>query len=145
MADPAFERPAELSEFTASIPFRNCAACFAERLKSFTAMGAEAERARTLRAWGRYEFTHGDQAHGEQAALARRSCDRSRPQRNRSKPHSGTVVQRSVDEHGRPARAGRRTGTVLDRQRTVRPGAALVRLDSEGRDGLATWEGGGFP
>jgi len=64
MADPAFERPAELSELTASIPFRNCAACFAESLKSFTAMGAEAERARTLRAWGRYEFTHGDQAHG---------------------------------------------------------------------------------
>ena len=27
-------------------------------------MGAEAERARTLRAWGRFEWTHGDRAHG---------------------------------------------------------------------------------
>ena len=64
MADPAFERPDELSTLTASIQFRNSAPCFAESLKCFTAMGAEAERARTLRAWGRFELTYGDRVHG---------------------------------------------------------------------------------
>jgi hypothetical protein len=40
------------------------AACFAESLRIFTAMGAEGERARTLRAWGKYELARGDPACG---------------------------------------------------------------------------------
>ena len=36
-------------------------------------MGAEAERARTLRAWGKYELTRGDQARG--AAMWREARD----------------------------------------------------------------------
>jgi predicted ATPase len=63
-ADPAFKRLTECSELTASIQFQNPAGCFAESLKSFTAMGAEAERARTLRAWSRHELTRGDRAQG---------------------------------------------------------------------------------
>jgi tetratricopeptide (TPR) repeat protein len=38
--------------------------CFAESLRVFTEMGAEGERARTLRAWARYEIAHGDQQTG---------------------------------------------------------------------------------
>ncbi len=41
------------------------AACFAEALRVFIEMGAEGERARTLRAWARYELTHGNQARGQ--------------------------------------------------------------------------------
>ncbi|MBU0494451.1 MAG: tetratricopeptide repeat protein [Chloroflexi bacterium] len=36
------------------------AGCFRESLRMFTEMGAEAERARTLREWGRYEIESGD-------------------------------------------------------------------------------------
>ena len=39
--------------------------CFAESLRIFTESGMEAERARTLRDWARYELAHGDQARGE--------------------------------------------------------------------------------
>jgi predicted ATPase len=39
-------------------------ACFAESLRIFTEMGAEGERARTLRAWAWYERTQGDPARG---------------------------------------------------------------------------------
>lgn len=50
------------------------AACFAESERIFTGMGAEGERARTLRAWAWYERTQGDPARGErlrhQAAAA---------------------------------------------------------------------------
>jgi len=34
----------------------NAEACFAESVRVFTEMGAEGERARTLRAWARYEM-----------------------------------------------------------------------------------------
>jgi class 3 adenylate cyclase/tetratricopeptide (TPR) repeat protein len=44
----------------------SAAACFAESLRIFTEMGAEGERARTLRAWAWYERTQGDPARGEQ-------------------------------------------------------------------------------
>jgi hypothetical protein len=39
-------------------------ACFAEGAQVFTEMGAEGERARTLRAWARYEMDQGDVARG---------------------------------------------------------------------------------
>ncbi len=48
-------------------------AWFAESLKVFTAMGAEAERARTLRAWAKYELVKGDRAKG--AALWQEAQD----------------------------------------------------------------------
>ncbi len=38
--------------------------CFTASLDLFIEMGAEGERARTLRAWAWYEQTHGDPAHG---------------------------------------------------------------------------------
>lgn len=43
----------------------DAAACFAGSLRIFTEMGAEGERARTLRAWARYEIEKGDREHGE--------------------------------------------------------------------------------
>jgi tetratricopeptide (TPR) repeat protein len=43
----------------------DAAACFAESEQIFTEMGAEGERARTLRAWARYEMDQGDPARGK--------------------------------------------------------------------------------
>ncbi|MBC7932308.1 MAG: hypothetical protein H7Z38_17265, partial [Rubrivivax sp.] len=43
---------------------RDAAACFGESLRVFTEMGAEAERARTLRDWARYERGRGDAESG---------------------------------------------------------------------------------
>ncbi len=43
----------------------DAAACFAESLRVFTEMGAEGQRARTLRAWARYEMERGDKEQGE--------------------------------------------------------------------------------
>ncbi len=40
-------------------------ACFAESMRIFTEMGAEGERAHTLRAWARYELERGDREKGE--------------------------------------------------------------------------------
>ena len=40
-------------------------ACFAKSLQVFAEIGAEGERARTLRAWARYEMGQGDMAQGE--------------------------------------------------------------------------------
>jgi len=40
-------------------------ACFTESIRVFTEIGAEGERARTLRAWARYEIDRGDPARGE--------------------------------------------------------------------------------
>jgi tetratricopeptide (TPR) repeat protein len=42
----------------------NAAACFAESLCVFSEMGAEGERARTLRAWASYELAHGERDKG---------------------------------------------------------------------------------
>ncbi len=42
----------------------DAAACFAEALRVFTAMGAAGERARTLRTWAKHELAHGDREHG---------------------------------------------------------------------------------
>jgi hypothetical protein len=39
-------------------------ACFAESLRVYAEMGAQAERARTLRAWARYEHAQGDHQAG---------------------------------------------------------------------------------
>ena len=47
----------------------NAAECFAESLRVYTGMGAEAERARTLREWARHELERGDAERG--AALWR--------------------------------------------------------------------------
>ncbi|MEA3341115.1 MAG: adenylate/guanylate cyclase domain-containing protein [Chloroflexota bacterium] len=44
---------------------RDAASCFAESMQTFTAIGAEGERARTLREWARYEMDAGDLARGE--------------------------------------------------------------------------------
>jgi tetratricopeptide (TPR) repeat protein len=41
------------------------AACFAESERLFVEMGADGERARTLRDWGRYEYERGDPLLGE--------------------------------------------------------------------------------
>jgi tetratricopeptide (TPR) repeat protein len=38
--------------------------CFSESLRVYSAMGADAERARTLRAWARHELQDGDRARG---------------------------------------------------------------------------------
>ncbi|NBD36015.1 MAG: hypothetical protein GVY30_08440, partial [Chloroflexi bacterium] len=38
--------------------------CFTAALRTFTEMGAEGERARTLRTWARFELAHGDRARG---------------------------------------------------------------------------------
>lgn len=46
-------------------PRHDATACFAESLRIFEEMGAEGERARTLRAWAAYELERGDLAHGE--------------------------------------------------------------------------------
>jgi tetratricopeptide (TPR) repeat protein len=43
----------------------DAAACFAESLRVFTEMGAEGQRARTLRSWARYEMGRGDKEQGE--------------------------------------------------------------------------------
>ncbi|MEA3395979.1 MAG: tetratricopeptide repeat protein [Chloroflexota bacterium] len=43
----------------------DAAACFIESLRIFTGMGVEAERARTLREWARYEVEQGDEEKGE--------------------------------------------------------------------------------
>jgi tetratricopeptide (TPR) repeat protein len=42
----------------------NASACFAESLRVYTEMGAEAERARTLRDWARHERARGDAGRG---------------------------------------------------------------------------------
>jgi hypothetical protein len=42
----------------------DAARCFAESLRIYTGMGAEAERARTLRAWARHEQESGDAERG---------------------------------------------------------------------------------
>ena len=57
---------AQLSE-PITIRGRTCdaMACFAESERIFAEMGAEGERARTLRAWGRYEIDRGDPARGK--------------------------------------------------------------------------------
>jgi tetratricopeptide (TPR) repeat protein len=44
--------------------FENAGACFAESLKIYSAMGADADRARTLRAWAACELQRGDRARG---------------------------------------------------------------------------------
>jgi tetratricopeptide (TPR) repeat protein len=43
---------------------RDAAACFGESLRVYTSMGAEAERARTLREWARYERIRGNEEAG---------------------------------------------------------------------------------
>ncbi|HET89428.1 MAG TPA: tetratricopeptide repeat protein [Chloroflexi bacterium] len=40
--------------------------CFAEAVRIFTTVGAEGERARTLRAWARYELDFGERERGEE-------------------------------------------------------------------------------
>jgi serine/threonine protein kinase/tetratricopeptide (TPR) repeat protein len=47
-------------------------ACFAESLRVYTAMGAEAERARTLRDWARYERERGNVERGDELWRAAR-------------------------------------------------------------------------
>jgi tetratricopeptide (TPR) repeat protein len=44
----------------------NAADCFTESLRIFAEMGAAGERARTLRAWARYELKWGDRERGEE-------------------------------------------------------------------------------
>ena len=52
-------------------------ACFAESLRVYTGMGAEAERARTLREWARYEQAQGArELGGEMRAGARKIFSR---------------------------------------------------------------------
>jgi len=43
----------------------DAASCFDESAQIFTRIGAEGERARTLREWARYEMDQGDLARGE--------------------------------------------------------------------------------
>lgn len=45
-------------------PTRSASGCFAESERIFSAIGAESERARTLRAWARYELADGDRERG---------------------------------------------------------------------------------
>ncbi|RLC79076.1 MAG: hypothetical protein DRJ03_13310 [Chloroflexi bacterium] len=44
---------------------RDAVSCFTESIQTFAAIGAEGERARTLREWARYEMDEGDLARGE--------------------------------------------------------------------------------
>ncbi len=44
---------------------RDATSCFIESMQTFTAIGAEGERARTLCEWARYEMDEGDLARGE--------------------------------------------------------------------------------
>jgi tetratricopeptide (TPR) repeat protein len=70
--------------------------CFAESLAVFTAMGAEAERARTLREWSRHERESGDAAEGA------RMWDEARETFARLKMEREVArTRRLIDEDGR--------------------------------------------
>lgn len=58
-----------MADFRLDVPDRQLAitdprSCYAESLRIFTEIGAEAERARTLRDWARYELARGDREKG---------------------------------------------------------------------------------
>jgi hypothetical protein len=61
--DLALETNAQIDDRTPAID--NPAQCFSESVRLFARLGLQGERARTLRAWARYEIESGDRVRGE--------------------------------------------------------------------------------